>query len=75
MTEPPRRPGHDERPRMPRWVKVPAIIIGILIVVFLILQITGFGGEHGPGRHLRGGGSVSAGVANVHPSPGIENRG
>ncbi len=61
MTDPNRHPGAGEDtdvqpdrtspPRMPPWVKWPAIVIGILLVVFLVLQLTGVGGNHGPGRH------------------------
>lgn len=38
-------------PKAPRWVKVSAIVVGIVILVFLITQLTGTGGQHGPGRH------------------------
>jgi hypothetical protein len=37
---------------MPRWVKVSLIAVGVLIAVFLVLNLTGHGGGHGPGRHL-----------------------
>lgn len=46
-------------PRMPRWVRVAAIVVGVLILVFLVLQLTGIAGEHGPGRHFSGPGEVS----------------
>lgn len=55
--------GQDDRespPGMPRWVKVPLIIIGILVLLFVILQLTGLGGEHGPGRHLSAGQAAPA---------------
>jgi hypothetical protein len=39
-------------PSTPRWVKVFGIIVIILVVIFIILKVTGIGGEHGPGRHL-----------------------
>lgn len=42
----------DTPPKMPRWVKVPGIIVITLIVAFLALKLLGIGGEHGPGRHL-----------------------
>lgn len=38
-------------PKAPRWVKVSAIVVGILILLFVIMQLTGLAGEHGPGRH------------------------
>lgn len=63
MAGPPAPDPDDEAPpRMPRWVKVPAIVLGILVLVFVILQLSGVGGDHGPGRHLPGGGSSPAGV-------------
>jgi hypothetical protein len=48
-------PGRGSPPGMPRWVKVIAIIIGILVVLFVVLQLTGIGGRHGPGRHMSAG--------------------
>ena len=44
-------------PRMPRWVKVSAIVVGFLVLLFLVLQLAGIGGEHGPGRHVSGQGT------------------
>lgn len=35
----------------PRWVKVFALAALVAIVVFIVLLLTGRGGEHGPGRH------------------------
>ncbi|MGC4939938.1 hypothetical protein [Kribbella sp. DT2] len=32
-------------------MKWTAIAIGVLVAVFLILQLAGIGGQHGPGRH------------------------
>ncbi|HZB34323.1 MAG TPA: hypothetical protein VE465_29435 [Streptosporangiaceae bacterium] len=45
------RPDAASPPRMPRWVKWPAIVIGVSLVVFLVLQLTGVAGNHGPKRH------------------------
>jgi hypothetical protein len=39
----------------PRWVKVFGIVALILVVVFVVLQLVGVGGRHGPGRHTPGG--------------------
>lgn len=39
---------------MPRWVKVSAIIVGVLILVAVAVMLIG-GGNHGPGRHGPGG--------------------
>ena len=49
-------------PRMPRWVKWPMIILGVLIALFLVLRL--FGVEHGPGRHAPG--DQPAGTPGVH---------
>lgn len=38
-------------PGMPRWVKVSLLVLGALILVFIVLQLAGVGGRHGPGRH------------------------
>ena len=41
----------DAPPGMPRWVKVAAVVVGLLILLLLVLQLTGIAGEHGPGMH------------------------
>ena len=46
--------GRDTPPGMPRWVKIAAMAVGVLILLFLILQLTGVAGQHGPGRHMSG---------------------
>jgi hypothetical protein len=69
MAEPPSAPeahvraGRDgsSPPRMPRWVLWPAVVIGVLVLTFLVLRL--FGVQHGPGRHMPGGGNPSATVA------------
>lgn len=48
------RPNVVQPPEMPRWVKVSGAIAIILVLLFVILKLTGIGGEHGPGRHLSG---------------------
>jgi hypothetical protein len=45
------RATEDRPPSTPRWVKVVGIIIIALILLFVILKLTGHGGNHGPGRH------------------------
>ncbi|ABM10798.1 hypothetical protein FHR86_003688 [Paenarthrobacter ilicis] len=40
----------------PRWVKVSAIVAGILLLVAVAVMVLS-GGEHGPGRHGFGFGS------------------
>jgi hypothetical protein len=42
----------------PRWVKVFGIVALVVILLFVVLLVTGRGGEHGPGRH-----GMSTGVA------------
>lgn len=37
---------------MPRWVKVSLIILIALLLLFVIINITGIGGKHGPMRHF-----------------------
>ena len=46
------RPGlGDTPPGLPRWVKVAAVVVGLLLLIVVILQLTGLAGEHGPGMH------------------------
>ena len=49
--------GRGAPPGMPRWVKIAAMTVGVLILLFVILRLTGIGGEHGPGRHMSGSAS------------------
>lgn len=41
----------------PRWVKVFGLIALVLVLLFVIAQLAGVGGGHGPGRHVPSGGS------------------
>lgn len=41
-------------PGMPRWVKVLATAFAGLLLLAVLLQVTGVGGDHGPGRHSPG---------------------
>lgn len=45
-------PDRETPPSTPRWVKVFGIIAIVLILLFVILKLTGIGGNHGPGRHF-----------------------
>lgn len=57
MTDPQHdaRPGTDETPPgMPLWVKAAAVVVGLLLVVYVVLLLTGHGG-HGPGMHSSSG--------------------
>ncbi|UOY03087.1 hypothetical protein [Blastococcus sp. PRF04-17] len=70
MAEPDRSPT-GAPPGMPRWVKISAVVAGLLLGLFLLLKLTGLAGDHGPQRHLSGmpaGGAVASAVAPV-PSP------
>jgi hypothetical protein len=35
----------------PRWVKVFGVVALVVVLLFVVLILTGRGGEHGPGRH------------------------
>jgi hypothetical protein len=70
MADPPRY----APPRAPRWVKVSAIIVGVLILLVLIAKLTGLGGEHGPGRHTGASGTPPAGVTEIQ-APSVGNPG
>ena len=66
MTDPlhePRPGTEDAPPGMPRWVKIAAVVVGLLILVFLVLQLTGIAGEHGPGMHSSLGSAVALSTA------------
>lgn len=39
-------------PGIPRWVKIPGIVVAGLVLLAVVLMLTGIGGPHGPGRHL-----------------------
>lgn len=39
----------------PRWVKILGIIAVVLVLLFAVVQFTGIGGSHGPGRHASSG--------------------
>lgn len=38
-------------PGAPRWVKVAAIIVGVVALLVVVLIVAG--GRHGPGRHFQ----------------------
>lgn len=46
----------ESPPSTPRWVKIFGIIAIVLVLLFIIIQLTGIGGDHGPGRHILSGG-------------------
>lgn len=50
-------------PGMPRWVKAAAVVVGLLLVIYLVLVLTGDGGHHGPGMHSSSGASGASGAS------------
>lgn len=48
-------PDHGLTSGAPCWVKVFGIIAVTLILLFVVIQFTGIGGGHGPGRHTPSG--------------------
>lgn len=51
---------HELPPAIPRWVKVSAIVVGLLVVLFVALTLAGVGGDHGPGRHTLAAGTAGS---------------
>jgi len=51
------RSATDPRAAMPRWVKVFAVVLAILVLLAVAMFLIG-GGEHGPGRHTTSGGEA-----------------
>jgi hypothetical protein len=37
----------------PRWVKVFGVVALVVLLLFVVLLLTGRGGDHGPGRHAQ----------------------
>ncbi len=55
MTDPSLSP-ESRPPGTPRWVKVLAIVAVVVVVLIVVVALVA-GGEHGPGRHMPGGGN------------------
>ena len=74
MTNEQNRPGSGiERDREtlagpPRWVKVSAIVAGVLILVVIAVMLL-TGGEHGPARHGSGQGAPVSPASAVQGQP------
>jgi hypothetical protein len=49
-------------PGAPRWVKVSAIVVAVLVLLGVAMIVTGVGGPHGPWRHMSGNDIPPAGV-------------
>jgi hypothetical protein len=69
MAEPPRYADSKPHTRR-RWVKMSLIILIVLVLVFVALRLAGVGGDHGPGRHLPGGGGRKSTPAITQPVAG-----
>jgi hypothetical protein len=54
-------------PGTPRWVKLFGIIAAVLVVAIVILALAG--GDHGPSRHVPGGGNPGGHTPPVQHSP------
>ena len=54
----------------PRWVKVSAIVAGVLILVVIAVMLL-TGGQHGPARHGFGIGAPIASPAAVQSQPDL----
>ena len=52
MAEDPNRQASTESEGTPTWVKRLGIGVLVLVAVFIVLQVSGIGGHHGPGRHF-----------------------
>lgn len=63
-TPPPRGAGGGPEHRTPRWVKVVAVVVGVLIVLVVAVMLFS-GGNHGPGRHLSAPAAVVHSVINA----------
>lgn len=59
----------DSHAGMPRWVKISFLVVGALVLVFVLANITGVAGEHGPGRHRGGDDSGEVDFGGEHRSP------
>ena len=59
----------DGPPRMPRWVKISAIVTGVLVMLVVVALVVG-GGNHGPGRHLGGDDGGAPATGEHRPPPG-----
>lgn len=64
----------EERPAYPgapRWVKVSAILGGVLVLLIAVLIFAGGGlARHGPGRHASGNDAPSSHVTDDRPGSG-----
>jgi len=57
-------PNRERPPRMPRWVRLSAVIVGVLIVLAVVVMLAS-GGQHGPARHTSTSGMSISTVTSV----------
>lgn len=64
------RPGDlHSPPGIPRWMKVSAITVGVLVLAAVVVLLV-VGGDHGPGRHTPGSGPAEVEAPGRHTPPG-----
>lgn len=61
-------PAPVQPPDRPQWVKVFVIVAVAVVVLVAVIAIVS-GGEHGPGRHLPGGGNPGNHTPRAEHSP------
>lgn len=61
-----RTPNEATPPPRPRWVKVSAIVVGIVLAALVVLALAG---DHGPSRHGPGGGNGEGHTPPVEHAP------
>lgn len=70
----PDEPGRDRAGRIPRWVVVTGLVIGVVVALAVVVLVIS-GGEHGPGRHLSSDvGADPGGIIRVTAEPDGETR-
>ena len=55
-------------PGTPRWVKVSAAVVLVVVALAVVLLVAGRG-DHGPGRHAPSGGDAPSGETRDHTPP------
>ncbi|MPY99809.1 MAG: hypothetical protein GEU97_17810 [Actinophytocola sp.] len=63
-------PGQGAPPPVPRWVRISLIVVALLVALVVVLQLTGIGGDHGPGRHVPMGSTTTEVVSLPAPARG-----
>ncbi|MEJ7772391.1 MAG: hypothetical protein WKF51_10860 [Geodermatophilaceae bacterium] len=63
-------PARESDAGPPRWVKISGIAAIILVLLFVIMLLSGVGGEHGPSRHSQSGDGVGPSSSSA-AGPGV----